>query len=176
MLQFASIVLDGVWGSIRQRLGSFDDALLTMRARFAILLAIGNEGDRIAIDVHEGCVTLNGEVASTKLAAQAVTAVESIGPLGVADRLRITFVPQRCYADAEIQRGVQACLVGARALRLSGIHVAAVYDGLVLLTGTAANAAVHLSALEAVAAVPGVRRVASEVTVPATGEVAAVAA
>ncbi len=129
------MVLDGVWTSIDHVL----DSVLAMRARFAVLLATGSEGSAIVIEAREGWVTLSGEVASSMGAERAVSAVQAIAPIGVADRLRVASVKPRRYADDEIRRAVQVQLGGLRALRLSGIRVAAVYDGLVLLTGTAVS-------------------------------------
>jgi osmotically-inducible protein OsmY len=176
MVQFASMLIDGMWSSIRHALSSIDDGVLAMRARLALLLAIGHEGSRIIVEARDGCVTLSGEVASPAVAARAVSAVQAIDPISVADRLGVTFVQQQRYADADIQRAVQTRLLGARVLRVSGIRVAAVYDGLVLLTGTAVSAAAHLNALEVVAGVPGVRRVTTEVTIEDAGQVGQVGA
>lgn len=173
MLQLASMVLGGVWTSIDHVL----DSVLAMRARFAVLLALGNEGSSIGIEAREGCVTLSGAVISSTVAERAVSAVRAIAPIGVTDRLHVASVKPRRYADHEIQRAVHVQLGGIRALRVSGIRVAAVYDGLVLLTGSAVSTALHLSVIEAVAAVPGVRRVTTEVTIgTTTDDVGAVAA
>ena len=54
------------------------------------------------------------------------------------------------------------------ALKSSQIAVQSVNQGVVLLAGTATTLSAHLRAVEVVAGVPGVRRVASEVQSPDT--------
>jgi osmotically-inducible protein OsmY len=65
--------------------------------------------------------------------------------------------------DAEIRDRVERRLAGDEALRGSEIHVDAVYDGIVVLGGSAATAAAEARAFEDAANVPSVRRVRNEI-------------
>ena len=69
-------------------------------------------------------------------------------------------------ADDRIKDDVDAALKAEAALANSSIHPKSVMKGVVLLDGKAASLSDHLLALEVAAAVPGVRRVASEVQSP----------
>lgn len=69
----------------------------------------------------------------------------------------------RC-SDAEILERVVRRIAADEYLRGSDVHVDAVYDGVVWLGGSVADAIAHARAFEDAANVPGVRRVASEIT------------
>ena len=93
------------------------------------------------------------------------TVLNSVGRRHAVDsrrRARLLEEAPRC-SDAEILTCVLRRLAEDASLRDSDIRVDAVYDGVVLLGGTAANAAAHARAFEDAANVPGVRRVASEI-------------
>jgi osmotically-inducible protein OsmY len=68
----------------------------------------------------------------------------------------------RC-CDAEIRELVTRRLADDEALRGSEIHVANVYDGVVVLGGSATLEA-HARAFEDAASIPSVRRVRTEIT------------
>jgi osmotically-inducible protein OsmY len=92
--------------------------------------------------------------------------LSSVGMRSAADsarRARLEHTMPRC-SDAEILEQVERRISEDPRLRDSAIRVDGVYDGVVLLGGSAANAAAHTRAFEDAASVPGVRRVATEIT------------
>jgi len=89
----------------------------------------------------------------------------------VEQRERLMEAPPRS-SDAEILKRVEQRIAADDRLRDSDIHVDAVYDGVVLLGGSAATARAHARAFEDAASVPGVRRVATEITTDETQDAA----
>jgi hyperosmotically inducible periplasmic protein len=71
-------------------------------------------------------------------------------------------------SDDELKQRVEQALQADPSLKSSNIAVQSVNHGVVLLGGTAKTLSAHLRAVEVAAAVPGVRRVASEIQSPDT--------
>ena len=69
-------------------------------------------------------------------------------------------------ADAALQKNVEAVLKRDAALEGSSVKVASVHDGVVLLSGKTETLSAHRRALEDARAVPGVKRVSSEIKSP----------
>ncbi len=82
--------------------------------------------------------------------------------------LQVVPKPERKVVDQQddaVKDSVQKAFDADPALKSSGIKVASVNKGVVLLSGDAKSLEANLRAVEVARAIPGVRRVASEVTV-----------
>jgi len=117
-------------------------------------------------------VTLYGKVHSAEEKAKAETIAGKVdGVQGVRNLLKVV-APQHEKAmqvsDDDLKQRVEQALQADRSLKSSNIVVQSVNQGVVLLGGTAKTLSAHLRAVEVAAAVPGVRRVASENQSPDT--------
>jgi osmotically-inducible protein OsmY len=70
-------------------------------------------------------------------------------------------------ADADVKDAVEAAFKANATVKDSGISVASVNKGVVLLAGKAKSLESHLAAVQVASAVKGVRRVSTEVQVEA---------
>jgi len=70
-------------------------------------------------------------------------------------------------SDKDVKDSVEAAFKANRRINDSGIKVASVNNGVVLLAGKTKSLEAHVEAIEVAAAVRGVRRVSTEVTVAA---------
>ena len=124
------------------------------------------------MDTVLGRVTLYGKVGSAGEKAKAETITQQIdGVKGVRNLLQVE-TPPRAQAvqvsDNALKPRAEQALRGDPSLRDSQIAVQSVNQGVVQLAGTAPTLSAHRRAVEVVARVPGVRRVASEVHSPDT--------
>jgi hyperosmotically inducible protein len=114
-----------------------------------------------------GLVTLHGKVPTETAKARAADVVDDIdGVVNVTNLLQVVPPSQENRVekeDAEVKTSVSKALENQKDLTGSSIEVASVNDGVVLLSGNADSLFDHLAAVRTAAAVPGVRRVASEV-------------
>jgi len=148
------------------------DAWITTKAKLSLLTTEGVSGTAIHVDTILGKVTLHGKVASAEEKAAAESIVKKIdGVLEVRNLLQVV-PPQHTKAvqvsDDALRQRIDKALRADSSLRGSEISVKSVNNGVVLLTGTAKTLSAHLRAVEDVAAVAGVQRVASEITSPDT--------
>ena len=124
------------------------------------------------VDTVKGIVTLHGKVATEAEKAQAETVARGIDGVGdVKNLLQVVPSAQREVverSDDAIKKGVDDAFKANRRVNKSGIVVASVNKGVVLLSGKTQSLEAHLEAVEVAHAVKGVRRVATEVEVMPT--------
>jgi hyperosmotically inducible periplasmic protein len=146
------------------------DAWITAKTKMALLTSENVPSMRINVDTVDGRVTLHGTVATADEKAKAEAEARKIeGVKEVRNLLQV--VPEAKHdavkaSDSELKDRVAKVLDDDKALDNSDIKVQSVNDGVVLLGGNAKTLSDHLRAVEDARAVPGVRRVRSEVTSP----------
>ena len=148
------------------------DAWITTKTKLSLLTTEGVSGTAIHVDTILGKVTLHGKVRSAEEKAKAESIVKKIdGVLEVRNLLQVVS-PAREKAvqmsDDALKQRVENALQGDASLKESSISVKSVNKRVVLLDGTAKTLSAHLRAVETVAWVPGVERVASEIKSPDT--------
>jgi hyperosmotically inducible protein len=149
------------------------DAWITTKTKLSLLTTEGVSGTAIHVDTILGKVTLHGKVRSAEEKAKAESIAKKIdGVLEVRNLLQIV-TPQREKAvqlsDDALKQRIEKELQADSSLKEdSSISVKSVNKGVVLLAGTAKTLSAHLRAVETVAWVPGVERVASEIKSPDT--------
>jgi hyperosmotically inducible protein len=148
------------------------DAWITTKIKLALLTTEGVSGTAIKVDTVVGKVTLYGKVHSAEEKAKAETIARKVdGVQGVRNLLQVV-APQHEKAmrvsDDDLKQRIEQALQADPSLKSSAIAVQSVNQGVVLLGGTAKTLSAHLRAVEVAAAVPGVRRVASEIQSPDT--------
>ena len=148
------------------------DAWITTKTKLALLTTEGVSGTAIHVDTILGKVTLHGKVRSAEEKAKAEAVAQKIGGVQEVRNLLQVVTPQREKAvqlsDDALKLRVEKELQGDSSLKDSSISVKSVNKGVVLLSGTAKTLSAHLRAVEDVAWVPGVERVASEIKSPDT--------
>lgn len=148
------------------------DAWVTMKTKVSLMTTDGLSTSDLNVDTVKGIVTLHGKVATEAEKAMAETVARGIdGAKDVKNLLQVVPASQRAVVertDDVVKKGVENAFVANRRLKKSGITVASVNKGVVLLNGTTASWAAHLEAVEVARAVSGVRRVSTEVTVKPT--------
>jgi hyperosmotically inducible protein len=146
------------------------DAWITTKTKLALLTTEGVSGTAIHVDTILGRVTLYGQVGSAAEKAKAETIAQQIdGVTGVRNLLQVAAPPRDRavqVSDDALKPRVEQALRADPALQASQIAVPSVNQGVVHLAGTAPTLSAHRRAVEVVARVPGVRRVASEVHSP----------
>jgi hyperosmotically inducible protein len=146
------------------------DAWITTKTKLSLLTTEGVSGTAIHVDTILGKVTLHGKVRSAEEKAKAESIVKKIdGVLEVRNLLQVV-TPQREKAvqlsDDALKQRVEKALQDDSSLKESSISIKSVNQHVVLLAGTAKTLSAHLRAVETVAWVPGVERVASEIKSP----------
>ena len=146
------------------------DAWITTKVKMALLTAENVPVTAINVDTVDGRVTLHGVVATDAEKANAETAARSIDGVSTVQNLLQVVPASRKeavkVADAQLQKNVEAVLTRDAALEDSSVKVASVHDGVVLLSGKTTTLSGHRRALEDARAVPGVKRVSSEIQSP----------
>ena len=144
-----------------------NDAWLTTKAKISLLTTEGVSVVGVNVDTVNGAVTLHGKVKTQAEKDKATAAVRGIeGVRSVNNLLQV--VPE-AFKDAVeakddvIKDRIQAALKADSGV--SGVRVASVNKGVVLLSGSVVGLNEKLRAIELAADVDGVRRVASEITV-----------
>jgi osmotically-inducible protein OsmY len=148
------------------------DTWITTKTKLALLTTEGVSGTAVSVDTVVGLVTLHGNVPSTMEKAKAETVTRKInGVTGVRNLLQV-MGPQHKKAvqvsDGALKQRITRAWQADPSLQDSHISVQSVNKGVVLLGGTAKTLSAHLRAIEAVAIIPGVQRVVSEVQSPET--------
>jgi hyperosmotically inducible periplasmic protein len=148
------------------------DAWITTKIKLALLTTEGVSGTAIKVDTVVGQVTLYGKVQSAEEKAKAESIARKVeGVQGVRNLLQVV-APEHEKAmqvsDEDLKQRIEQALQADHSLKSSNIDVQSVNHGVVLLGGTAKTLSAHLRAVEDTAAVPGVRRVASEIQSPDT--------
>lgn len=143
------------------------DAWVTMKTKVSLMTTEGVSTSDLNVDTVNGVVTLHGKVATDGEKTKAGTVARGIdGAKDVKNMLQIVpkglrTVVQR--SDDAIKKSVTAAFKANRRVSASGIEVASVNKGVVLLSGKATSLEAHLESVEVAHAVRGVRRVSSEV-------------
>lgn len=122
--------------------------------------------DLIHVSVENGLVQLWGDVGSAgeKATAEAVARAQP-GTRDVVNALTVVMVTPALDERKELEAAVAEALARARGVRPKDIGVASVEHGVVHLVGHAYAVAEERAAIAAVARVPGVREVVSEVVI-----------
>jgi osmotically-inducible protein OsmY len=147
------------------------DPWLTMKTKVALLTADNLSTSELNVDTVKGVVTLHGKVPTEpeKQRAEQI-AMKIDGVKSVKNLLQV--VPNSRHdvvqrSDADIKEGVDAAFKANHRIDDSGIKVASVNNGVVLLAGKTKSMEAHVEAVEVARAVRGVKRVSSEVVVQA---------
>jgi hyperosmotically inducible protein len=152
------------------------DAWVTMKTKISLMTTEGVSTKDLNVDTVKGVVTLNGKVATEAEKAKAENVARRIdGAKDVKNLLQVVPSAQRAVverSDDAIKTSVEAAFKANRRVSTSGIKVASVNQGVVLLSGktTAFEAALESievadASVEVADAVGGVRRVSTEVEV-----------
>ena len=145
------------------------DSWITMKTKLALMTTEGIDTWDLNVDTVSGGVTLHGKVASEAAKEKAATVAKGIeGVTSVKNLLQVVPKPDRKVVDQQddaVKDSVQKAFDTDPVLKSSGIKVASVNKGVVLLSGDTKSLEANLRAVEVARAIPGVRRVASEVTV-----------
>jgi osmotically-inducible protein OsmY len=145
------------------------DAWVTMKTKLALMTTDGISTKDPNVDTVHGVVTLHGMVSTAVEKERADEVAQGIeGAKAVKNLLQIVPRSQRAIVDRSddaIKQSVQAAFKANRRVEPSGIKVASVNKGVVLLSGKTKSLEAHLESVEVANAVRGVRRVSSEVEV-----------
>jgi hyperosmotically inducible periplasmic protein len=148
------------------------DSWITAKTKLALMTTEGVDTWDLNVDTVNGVVTLHGKVASEAAKRKAETVAQGIeGAKSVKNLLQIVPKPEReavSDSDDVIADRVKKAFDADPVVDASGISVASVNKGVVLLSGDAKSIDAHLKAVEIASKVPGVRRVSSEVKVEGT--------
>jgi hyperosmotically inducible protein len=148
------------------------DAWITVKTKLALLTTEGVRGTAVNVDTVLGKVTLHGKVRSAEEKANAESVAKKIEGVQEVRNLLQVVASEREKAiqlsDDAIRQRIEKTLKADSSLKDSSISVQSVNKGVVLLAGTAKTLSAHLRAVETVAWVPGVERVASEIKSPDT--------
>jgi hyperosmotically inducible periplasmic protein len=145
------------------------DAWVTLKTKIALMTTEGVSTTALNVDTVKGVVTLHGKVATEAEKAKAETVARGIeGAKEIKNLLQVVPSAQRAVverSDDLIKKGVEAAFKANRRVTASGIAVASVNKGVVLLSGKTKSLEAYLESVEVANAVRGVRRVATEVQV-----------
>jgi hyperosmotically inducible periplasmic protein len=121
------------------------------------------------VDTVNGVVTLHGKVATEAEKAKAENVARGIeGAKEIKNLLQVVPSAQRVVverSDDLIEKSVETAFKANRRVNTSGIKVASVNKGVVLLSGKTKSLEAYLESVEVANAVRGVRRVSTEVEV-----------
>ena len=142
------------------------DSWINTTAKITLLTTDGFSVNGAAVDTIDGNVTIHGTVGTTADQSRAEQAVRKVeGVKSVKNLLKVVPVTMKdavaATADTDIQGRVEASLKTDH--KMDDVKVASVNNGVVLLSGKAANISEKLRAIENAYTVNGVRRVASEI-------------
>ena len=151
--------------------GWVSDGWITAKTKIALFTTEELATSEIAVDTVDGRVTLYGKVPAAAQNQKAEDVAKQISGVREVRNLLQIVPPQHAEAvqetDAKIQHDVAEGLAKDPPLAGSGIQVASVAAGVVVLGGTAHNSVELLRALDVVRHVRGVRRVQSTVAIAA---------
>jgi len=171
MISVAAVILMCAAGV--SRAADTPDAWLTMKTKVALMTTEGISTTDLKVDTVKGVVTLHGKVSTQAQKAKAEDVARGIeGTKQVKNLLQVVPEGQRKTverSDEAIKKSVEAAFKANRRVNTSGIKVSSVNKGVVLLSGKTKSLEAHLESVQVADAVPGVRRVSTEVElVPAS--------
>jgi osmotically-inducible protein OsmY len=146
------------------------DAWITTKVKISLLTTENLPSTAINVDTVDGRVTLHGIVSTDAEKAKAEEVSRQVEGVRTVNNL-LQVVPSSRkeavkVADKDLQKHVETVLERDAALSDSSIKVASVHDGVVLLSGSAKTLSAHRRALADARAVPGVKKVSSEIESP----------
>jgi osmotically-inducible protein OsmY len=145
------------------------DAWITMKTKVSLMTSDKVSTSDLNVDTVNGIVTLHGKVATEAEKAEAARIAGGIdGAKEVKNLLQVVPESQRKVverSDEQIKEGVEEAFKANGRVKDSGIKVASVNKGVVLLSGKTESIAAHLESVQVADAVNGVRRVSTEVEV-----------
>ena len=145
------------------------DAWVTIKTKISLMTTEGISTKDLNVDTVNGVVTLHGKVATEAEKTKAETVARGIeGVKEVKNLLQVVPTAQRAVvqrSDDAIKKSVEAAFKANRRVNTSGINVASVNKGVVLLSGKTKSLEAYLESVEVANAVRGVRRVSTEVEV-----------
>jgi osmotically-inducible protein OsmY len=145
------------------------DAWITTKTKLALMTTEGIHTSALNVDTVKGVVTLHGKVETEAEKAKAADVAGRIdGTKQVKNLLQVVPKSQRDAverSDDAIKKSVEAAFKANRRVNASGIGVASVDKGVVLLSGKTKSLEAHLESVQVASAVRGVKRVSTEVEV-----------
>lgn len=148
------------------------DSWITLKTKLALMTTEGIDTWDLNVDTTGGAVTLHGKVANEAAKKKAETVAAGIeGAKSVKNLLQVVPKPNREAvedADDVVKSNVEKALDSDAVLK--DVEVASVNKGTVLLRGTVDTLEAHVKAVDVVRAVPGVKRVSTDVRTKAETE------
>lgn len=148
------------------------DGWITMKTKIALMTAEDLGTKDLNVDTVKGVVTMHGMVATEAEKAKARDVAMTVGGVkAVTNLLQVVPSAKREVierADSEIKGNIEAAFKANHRISGSGITVASVNKGVVLLSGKTTSLEAHAESVEVAYAVKGVRRVSTEVEVNAS--------
>ena len=145
------------------------DAWITTKTKIALMTADGVSTSHLNVDTVNGVITLHGTVPTEAAKSKAAEVAHGIdGAKSVKNLLQVVPKSEREVvekSDDAIKDSVEAAFKANKRVNDSGIKVASVNKGVVLLSGKTKSIEAHLEAVQVADAVKGVRRVSTEVEV-----------
>jgi hyperosmotically inducible protein len=145
------------------------DAWITLKTKIALMTTDDLSTKDLNVDTVKGIVTLHGMVPTEAEKERAgKVAMHVDGVKVVKNLLQVVPTARREIVertDADIKANVENAFKANRRVVDSGIKVASVNKGVVLLSGKTKSLEAHAESVDVAAAVKGVRRVSSEVVV-----------
>jgi osmotically-inducible protein OsmY len=164
----AAVFVAGWMGLASARAADRPDAWVTLKTKVSLMTTDNLSTKNLNVDTVMGVVTLHGMVATEAEKARAEQVAMTIeGVRQVKNLLQVVPEARREVverADAEIKRNVESAFKANHRIRDSGIKVASVNKGVVLLSGTTKSMEAYAESVDVADAVTGVRRVSTEVT------------
>ncbi len=145
------------------------DSWVTMKTKVSLMTTEGVSTSNLNVDTVNGVVTLHGMVSSEAQKEKAGDVARRIdGVKQVKNLLQVVPKSQRAVverSDDQIKDEVEAAFKANGRVHDSGIKVASVNKGVVLLSGKTKSWEANLESVQVADAVRGVRRVSTEVEV-----------
>jgi hyperosmotically inducible periplasmic protein len=141
------------------------DSWITTKAKIVLLTTDGFSVNGANVDTLHGNVTIHGKVGTTADRTRAEQTVRKVdGVKNVKNLLQVVPVSMKdivAVNDSDVKDRVEASLKGDT--KMDDVKVTSVNNGVVLLSGKAANLTETLRAIENAYSVNGVHRVASDI-------------
>jgi hyperosmotically inducible periplasmic protein len=145
------------------------DAWITLKTKIALMTTDDLSTKDLNVDTVKGVVTLHGMVPTEAEKVRAEKAAMQVdGVKTVKNLLQIVPTARREIverSDADIKTNIENAFKANRRIAGSGIKVASVNKGVVLLSGKTKSLEAHAESVDVAYAVKGVRRVSTEVVV-----------